>query len=173
MWSQIAADATVASAMQSAWDQTLADCTETPVNRAREWAFWILLDTQTGNYSTTTPIHGPWAPFGNGGEVDPGSPPLDAPSNPSPISTGATYCVAGFHTHMPICYDPDTNGWRNVGSSTGIPGDHATAQRIGIPGLLRDYEPNEPSTGHLTTSHTKDSPSRLYPVIPPERRNTP
>lgn len=171
-WSQIANETTVTSAMQSSWSQTLSDCTETPVNRAREWAFWILLDTRNGTYSTTTPEHGPWVPFGNGGEVDPGSPPSDNPVNPSPISTGATYCVAGFHTHMPICYDPNP-GWRHVGPSTGIPGDFATAQQIGIPGLVWDYEPNEPSTGHLTTSHAINAPSRLYPIIPPERRNTP
>ena len=59
------------------------------------------------------------------------------------------------------------------GPSTGIPGDFATAQQIGIPGLVWDYEPNEPSTGHLTTSHAINAPSRLYPIIPPERRNTP
>ena len=173
MWSQIATDGTIASAMQSAWAQTLADCTETPVNQAREWAFWILLDTRTGAYSTTTPVHGPWAPFGNGGEVDPGSPPTDDPEHPSPVSTGATYCVAGFHTHMPICYDPNLSAWRTVGPSTGISGDYATAQSIHIPGLLWDYEPNDLSTGHLTRNHSINGPSRLYPVIPPVRRQTP
>ena len=171
-WNQIAADANVSSAIQSAWDLTLSDCTETPENRAREWAFWILLDTRTGTYSTTTPVHGDWVAFGNGGDVDPDDPPLDAPLDPPPVSNGATYCVAGFHTHTPICYDPNP-GWRLAGPSTGPNGDFAAAQQYGMPGLLWDYEPDEPATGRLHTGHNINAPSRLYPVIPPERRPTP
>ena len=56
---------------------------------------------------------------------------------------------------------------------SGISGDYATVQSIHIPGLLWDYEPDELSTGHLTRNHSINGPSRLYPVIPPVRRQTP
>ena len=170
-YSDIANDYTVLVLGQNLWSKVLEDCSE---NGRREHGCWIALDSTTGMYFGTSFRTGEWATA----STTPGvSLPLkgfyDGESGiPPPTGTGAVYPVATIHAHTPTTY---TVSGREVGPSGQ---DQGNSLLLAAPGIVLDYLPaldavHPMATNRIPSGHPMESPYRLYPVIPPDRRPTP
>jgi hypothetical protein len=153
------------------WQATLADCTEVP-NQRREHAYWIGLDTVSNAYRASEVVYGDWVTPVTNGFTHLEAPPADQPILPSVSDPGALYFVGWIHTHTPTTYGFPTNFGRITGPT---PSDFDFARQYGLPGIAYDYEP-DPAITWTNAIHMgwpKESPARMYPISPPERRSTP
>jgi len=149
------------------WASTLAAAL--PDGSRREEGCYITLDTATGQYGKVAHTEGYIVAVNQGARWHTAARirPSDVPTNPSPTST-AVYVVGWFHTHTPTTYRTYAgfNG-RPVGPTD--PGDYnwSVHTNIALPGLVYDY------TEYAVPGHPLNSPAKLYPITPPERRATP
>ncbi|WP_372847121.1 hypothetical protein, partial [Pontiella sp.] len=144
---EILSDAGITNAMEEAWQQTLEAST---TNSYREFGFMIYLNTADGTYSANTSVYTAstgvpgsqvqgtfWFNWENSDEL-------------SPLSSGANYPVALFHTHPPFTFaDPLVYESRDTGASTGTDEDVDMANKNGLPGFLYDYSAPVLYPGHL------------------------
>lgn len=170
-YAEITGDSAVRSALDAAWAATKGDCTETPVNRRRERAFWIRLDTKANRYVFDATIHGAWAGPGDGASASVSSRPDDNPKAPSACEKGAIYPVAFFHTHTSTEFRVAAvpkGAVRPVGPSSADNSFHSGQSVVGI---VYDYI--GASGGAIPMGHPTGSAATLYQSLGVDRRPTP
>ena len=168
---EIIGDQDVQTRALQEWQATLMDCTEVP-NQRREHAYWIGLDTVSNVYQASEVVYGDWVTPVTNGYTHLEAPPADQPILPAVSDPGALYFVGWFHTHTPTTYGYPTNSGRITGPT---PNDFGFSLQCGLPGIAYDYEP-DPAITWTNAIHMgwpKESPARMYPISPPERRPTP
>ena len=164
---EIAGDPSLRSAMDEAWSETLANCTENP-NRRSEVGFWVWLDTETDSYLADNKTYGdPQGPLSTGSvELPPR--PADMPANPSATAAGCRYPVASFHTHTPTTYRTGFGlGPRSVGPSAA---DRRADGLDKVPGIVYDYVESPAGSGSIPIGYPKEGAARLYKSLGLERR---
>lgn len=158
------------------WRATLDDCS-TNWGWTRERGYWIALDTKTSLYSAMNPTNGDWAVGDEIDAVDLGPRPPDLWADTSDHTAGAIYVVASFHTHPPTaCWSGSGEPGRPVGPSED--GDVPLTAARHVPGLVFDYVADlvfsaNWHTNGIPAGWPTNSPARIYPVVPPERRPLP
>ena len=163
-------NAQIISLANTAWAETLADCS--PTNR-RERGFWIYLDTSSDSYEAGPTIFG--NPCGPDDEaaVSMSPRPPDEPPLPSATASSARYPIASFHCHTPTTYRVSATNFpgRAVGPS---PNDMYIDENVDqVPGLVYDYLDLPHHDGNIYPGLPLDSPAQIYESYGQERRPTP
>lgn len=164
-WGTITSDAAVQSAAAAAWQATL-DYASTSQTHIREYGFWVRLNTETGEYVTTSLIAGDSVEnnqLNTRPDIELGTRPPDDTPTPFSPNTHAIYTVASFHTHTPITYWNSTAWSRKTGPSEG---DESADEAQNVTGIVYDYDTG---TGSLFGQHPINHPSKLYKSGPDRR----
>ena len=170
-YSDITGDSSVKSALDAAWAATKGDCTEKPVNRRRELAFWIRLDTKTNWYVIDATVYGSWAGPGDGASATVSARPDDNPKDPDACEKGAVYPVAMFHTHTSTEFRAAAvpkGSVREVGPSSA---DNRFHSGQNVAGIVYDYL--APTGKAIPMGHPTGSAATLYQSMGVDRRPTP
>lgn len=172
-FAQIVGDATVVSDTDAAWQATLADCTDTPVNQRRERGFWIELDTAADAYRAGPLVLGGFNGPTAGASVPLPTRPADTPATPDPCAAGAVYRVASFHTHTPT----EFRAAANPPGTTRVVGPSGADQRIDtsddVPGVVYDFVEAPAGSGSIPMGHPKTGAAQRYHSLGRTRRTTP
>jgi hypothetical protein len=156
-FSDIVADATVKTAIETAWSDTKAAATRTG---RREYGFWIFYNTHTCKFVVGRIVPGPIVPHGSAAEIILGAKPGDETANPGPLES-LRYTVSSFHTHSPTTYRTGlpAGSARKVGPS---PEDITADSNAKVVGVVYDYIGAPGLNGFIPMGHPLNSPAKLY-----------
>lgn len=171
---EIVADPEVQARAILEWNATLDDCTKVP-NRRREHGYWILLDTDTGHYSSGQVVYGGWGTNSAAVSVTIPIQPSDHPYFPEPTDSGAIYPVACFHTHTSTVFFDDLHEIRGIGPTSY---DFNVCIIAHAPGIVYDYVPDPVTSANagydaIPAGWPKNSPAIMTQIPTPYRRPTP
>ena len=169
-YDEVFSDEDVLSICSNLWNLTKELCTET---QRQEVGCWIMLDTETGEYTSDRVKTGKMIDHDGGGRVNLTVKFATDEIELSPVSSGFCYPVATVHTHTPTT---NRSSGRAVGPSER---DISNAQfPLGAPSAVLDYLPAfdlqfPDATNRIPAYHPIDASTKLWKIDLPDRRFTP